>query len=179
MPSYAEESQPSLAQKFLGKAIFYMAGSPLWETAYQTFPDDSNQGSEARALDFGQRSKDGSQMVDTNSGRRSGVADTSNSLAYDHRRLSVNNSSLGWGVTLDHRSVSEVWTDREAGLHNNHIELLAMMRAVQAFILILRNKGITVHIDNVTAAFYLLKEGGTRSAPLNELTRDLLGYCSR
>ena len=91
--------------------------------------------------------------------------------------LSMTTDALasGWRVTLDHRSVSEVWTDREAGLHNNHLELLAVMRAVQAFILILRNKGI----DNVTAASYLSKEGGMRSASLNELTRDILGYCSR
>ena len=36
-----------------------------------------------------------------------------------------------------------------------------------------------VHLDNVTAAAYLMKEGGTRSRAVNESTKEILLYCKR
>ena len=47
--------------------------------------------------------------------------------------MTTDASASGWGATLDHRSASGKWTVKEAELHINHLELLTVMRAVQAF----------------------------------------------
>ena len=93
--------------------------------------------------------------------------------------MTTDASTVGWGATLVHRSASGLWSKKEMDLHINHLELLAVLRAVQSFILTFRNKAVTVHLDNVTAAAYLMKEGGTRSRALKELTKKILLYCKR
>ena len=72
---------------------------------------------------------------------------------------------------------SSRWSASERELHINHLELLAVCRRIRRFLRHLRNKRITIHMDNVTTAAYLAKEGGTRSETLNNLTKEILIFC--
>ena len=84
-----EESQHSLSAEVPGQSYLCMEGSSLGEAAYQTVPDVCNQGSEVRTPDFGRRSREGYQMVDSNSGGRSGVENASNNIVHDNRCLNL------------------------------------------------------------------------------------------
>ena len=91
--------------------------------------------------------------------------------------MTTDASNYGWGATMDEKKASGRWSAAERKLHINHLELLAVFRGVQGFLRHLRNKRVTVHLDNVTAAAYLAKEGGTRSETLNALTTQILIFC--
>ena len=83
-------------------------------------------------------------------------------------------SESGWGAHLDTHQVSGSWSAREASLHINHLELLAVYNALIAF----RNQltGVTVQLmsDNSTVVAYLTNQGGTVSVPLCLLPRKIL-----
>ena len=83
--------------------------------------------------------------------------------------MTTDASNYGWGATMDEKKASGRWSAAERKLHINHLELLSVFRGVQRFLRHLRNKRVTVHLDNVTAAAYPAKEGGTRSETLNAL----------
>ena len=78
---------------------------------------------------------------------------------------------------MDEKKASGRWSAAERKLHINHLELLSVFRGVQRFLRHLRNKRVTVHLDNVTAAAYPAKEGGTRSKTLNALAKEILIFC--
>ena len=83
-------------------------------------------------------------------------------------------SESGWGAHLDKHQVSGSWSTREATLHINHLEMLAVLYALRAFRLQL--KGLTVQLmsDNASVVSYIRKQGGTVSVPLYLLTREVL-----
>ena len=164
----------ALAQRFLGKAIFAWRAVRLGRLHIGPF-----QMSVIKALKSQRLILDGEAERAIRWWTRTPEAGVELRTPPTTLSMTTDASASGWGATLDHRSASGKWTVKEAELHINHLELLAVMKAVQAFVLRLRNKGVTVHLDNVTAASYFLKEGGTRSARLNEPTRDILSYCSR
>ena len=80
----------------------------------------------------------------------------------------------GWGAHLDKHQVSGSWSTREATLHINHLEMLAVLYALRAFRVQL--KGLTVQLmsDNASVVSYIRKQGGTVSVPLYLLTREVL-----
>ena len=80
-----------------------------------------------------------------------------------HIAMTKDASNYGWGATMEEKMASGRWSAAERELHINHSELSAVFRGIQRFLRHLRNKRVTVHLDNVTAAAYLAKEGGTRS----------------
>ena len=83
-------------------------------------------------------------------------------------------SESGWGAHLDKHQVSGSWSTREATLHINHLEMLAVLYALRAFRVQL--KGLTVQLmsDNASVVSYIRKQGGTVSVPLYLLTREVL-----
>ena len=83
-------------------------------------------------------------------------------------------SESGWGAHLDKHQVSGSWSTREATLHINHLEMLAVLYALRAFLVQL--KGLTVQLmsDNASVVSYIRKQGGTVSVPLYLLTREVL-----
>ena len=88
-------------------------------------------------------------------------------------------SKQGWGAKLHTHTARGRWTPAEAKLHINQLEMLAVLRACQAFPSLLSNTVTRSHIDNTTVVAYLNKEGGTRSWPLTLLTRQVLKWCDK
>ena len=68
-------------------------------------------------------------------------------------------SESGWGAHLDKHQVSRSWSTREATLHINHLEMLAVLYALRAFRVQL--KGLTVQLmsDNASVVSYIRKQG--------------------
>ena len=145
---------PSLviAQRFLGKAIFAWRAVHLGRLHLRPF-----QMSVISALRSGQLLMD----RDAESAVRWWTQPPTEGLSLKAHSadlsMTTDASTVGWGATLDHRSASDLWSRKEMDLHINHLELLAVLRAVQGFILTLRSRAMTVHLDNVTAAAYLMK----------------------
>ena len=83
-------------------------------------------------------------------------------------------SESGWGAHLDKHQVSGSWSTREATLHINHLEMLAVLYALRAFRVQL--KGLTVQLmsDNASVVSYIRKQEGTVYVPLYLLTREVL-----
>ena len=85
-------------------------------------------------------------------------------------------STLGWGASVLHASVSGLWTPQERSLHINLLELRAIRLSLSHFTEEFRGKAVAVFSDNATALSYLAKEGGTRSGILNAEAQSVLQW---
>jgi len=83
-------------------------------------------------------------------------------------------SLKGWGAHCGMQTTRGAWSKREATLHINCLELLAVTLAVQSFV---KNKSILLRIDNTTAVAYINHLKGTVSRELVSLTKDLWMWC--
>ena len=86
-------------------------------------------------------------------------------------------SRKGWGAYCMGVSTGGQWTQGETQLHINCLELLAGAFAVQTFV---RGKvcmKVCLLMDNMTAAHYINKMGGTKSPILARLAVDLWNWC--
>lgn len=92
--------------------------------------------------------------------------------------ITTDASSSGWGATWGSLSLSGRWPDNEVS-HINWLELRAIYLAFKQWGPSLRGKTVAVQSDNRTAVAYILREGGTCSRRLLDLTRDLLGLTDR
>ena len=72
---------------------------------------------------------------------------------------------------------SGVWTPEERGLHINHLELLAVFRALQTFHQHLLGSVVPIMSDNSTGVAYLRHSGGTHSESLSGLAGEVLRWC--
>ena len=66
----------------------------------------------------------------------------------------------GWGAHLGDLTVSGLWSDTEANLHINILELKAEFLAIRSFQTHLLNQRVLVASDNATVVAYLNKQGG-------------------
>ena len=89
-------------------------------------------------------------------------------------RLFTDASESGWGAHLDDHQRSGSWSTREATLHINHLEMLAVLYALQAFRVQLTGLTVQLMSDNSSVVSYIRKQGGTVSVPLYRLTREVL-----
>ena len=89
-------------------------------------------------------------------------------------RLFTDASQSGWGAHLDTDQVSGSWSTREATLHINHLEMLAVLYALRAFRVQLTGLTVQLMSDNASVVAYIRKQGGTVSVPLYRLTREVL-----
>ena len=83
-------------------------------------------------------------------------------------------SESGWGVHLDKHQVSGSWSMREATLHINHLEMLAVLYALRAFRVQLEGFTVQLMADNSSVVSYIRRQGGTVSVPLYHLTLEVL-----
>ncbi|XP_065189509.1 uncharacterized protein LOC135820128 [Sycon ciliatum] len=86
-------------------------------------------------------------------------------------------STIGWGAVCQGNRTGGPWTHSEREMHINCLELLAAFLAVKTFAKSRKNVTILLRMDNTTALTYINKYGGTVSATLNHLTRDLWSWC--
>ena len=94
--------------------------------------------------------------------------------------LTTDSSIHGWGATLGEDTVKGHWPDswvhtRER--HINELEMRAVLLAVQHWKHALSGLSIQLLVDNMTTVLYLTKEGGTKSAMLSRLTREISDTC--
>ena len=98
--------------------------------------------------------------------------------AEEHNLLLFTDASIkGWGAHLEDLTVSGLWSDREANLHINILELKAVFLAIRSFQTHLLNKRVLVASDNSTVVAYLNKQGGTHSLEMCLMIWRLMAYC--
>ena len=88
-------------------------------------------------------------------------------------------SLSGWGAFCQARTLSGVWTQEEALLHINVLELEAVVRAVKALTDLAKGSCLTVFSDNTTTVAYINRQGGTRSPNLCLKAWFLLLWCRK
>ncbi|XP_064647473.1 uncharacterized protein LOC135500157 [Lineus longissimus] len=90
----------------------------------------------------------------------------------------ITDASLsGWGAHLGTQTVSSQWSEQEASLHINLLELKAVLLAIKALLNQIRGKCIRILSDNTTVVSYIRRQGGTQSLSLYLLTRELFLFC--
>lgn len=85
-------------------------------------------------------------------------------------------SSLGWGASLLHLTVSGVWSPQEETLHINLLELRAIKLALMHFVQEVRGRAVALFTDNTTALAYLANQGGVHSPSLNSEAQHILSW---
>ena len=68
-------------------------------------------------------------------------------------------SEAGWGANLDDHQTSGSWSTREATLHINHLEMLAVLYALRAFRVHLTGLTVQLMSDNTSVVSYIRKQG--------------------
>ncbi|XP_045127738.1 uncharacterized protein LOC123514154 [Portunus trituberculatus] len=85
-------------------------------------------------------------------------------------------STVGWGASILHDSVSSVWVTHKLSLHINLLELKAICLGLLHLKEHVRGQTVAVFSDNATALSYLAKEGGTCSGSLNAEAQAILQW---
>ncbi len=85
-------------------------------------------------------------------------------------------SNLCWGAHAVGFQANGEWADHERPLSINALELLAVLRALQADPSFWRGKRILVASDNTSAVSYINRQGGTHSMSLMDITQDLFAF---
>lgn len=84
-------------------------------------------------------------------------------------------SDLKWGAIVNNRNIYGEWKHHQKRWHCNLKEMYAVMATLTTEAAVLRKSTVLVQSDNKTVVSYIRNEGGTKSLPLLELTRQLLG----
>ncbi|XP_041357516.1 uncharacterized protein LOC121374484 [Gigantopelta aegis] len=84
--------------------------------------------------------------------------------------LFVDASREGWGAHLNSQTASGLWSAEESSFHINVLELLGEFNVIRHWRHLLINATLMVATDNVTAAAYISRQGGTHSSSLLDLT---------
>ena len=85
-------------------------------------------------------------------------------------------SDTGWGASLNDVHLSGLWSPLFSQFSINHRELLAVLYAVQGFLLSLRDRVVAVYADNTAALAYLRKQGGTWSSIPNAVAQSIIRF---
>ena len=89
-------------------------------------------------------------------------------LATHH--LFVDASLQGWGAHLNDQTAAGQWSEEEAILHINSLEMIAVHNAIQHWAQLLKNAVLMVATDSMTVAAHINLQGGTHSRKLLDLT---------
>ena len=84
-------------------------------------------------------------------------------------------SQKGWGAHLNEIVLSGLWSNKEAQLHINVLELKAVLLALKGFQEHLQGQSVLICSDNSTVS-YLNKEGGTHSIEMCALICRILAF---
>ncbi|XP_074544637.1 uncharacterized protein LOC141804210 [Halichoeres trimaculatus] len=85
---------------------------------------------------------------------------------------------LGWGAVWQGRTARGWWPLEDQGAHINVLELRAVHLALRHFLPHLRDKHVLVRSDNTSVVYHINHQGGTRSAQLLAVTRELLTWAA-
>ena len=85
-------------------------------------------------------------------------------------------SQKGWGAHLNQIVLSGLWSNKEAQLHINVLELKAVLLALKGFQEHLQGQSVLICSDNSTVVSYLNKEGGTHSIEMCVLIWRILAF---
>ena len=85
-------------------------------------------------------------------------------------------SQKGWGAHLNEIVLSGLWSNKEAQLHINVLELKAVLLALKGFQEHLQGQTVLICSDNSTVVAYLNKEGGTHSIEMCALIWRILAF---
>ena len=85
-------------------------------------------------------------------------------------------SQKGWGAHLNEIVLSGLWSNKEAQLHINVLELKAVLLALKGFQEHLQGQTVLICSDNSTVVAYLNKEGGTHSIEMRALIWRILAF---
>ena len=85
-------------------------------------------------------------------------------------------SQKGWGAHLNEVVLSGLWSNKEAQLHINVLELKAVLLALKGFQELLQGQTVLICSDNSTVVSYLNKEGGTHSMEMCALIWRILAF---
>ena len=101
----------------------------------------------------------------------------SSSLAFsisDH-----NNKKGGWGASCNKHKIQGRWTEEEASLHINILELKAVLLALKSFAKVyqMTNAHVRFKIDNTPAQAYISHQGGTKSVGLCNQAQEPWKWC--
>ncbi|XP_056408500.1 uncharacterized protein LOC130311793 [Hyla sarda] len=86
-------------------------------------------------------------------------------------------SRLGWGARCGHLSTGGKWSEGEATLHINCLELLAGFFALKSFARDKSHCCILLKMDNISAVQYINRLGGTKSKPLANIAKEIWHFC--
>lgn len=87
-------------------------------------------------------------------------------------------SSTGWGAVWQHRAVQGRWCRRDRTQHINVLELRAVHLALRHFLPHLEGRNVLIRSDNTSTVYHINHQGGTRSARLLKVSRDLLEWAA-
>ena len=85
-------------------------------------------------------------------------------------------SQKGWGAHLNEIVLSGLWSNKEAQLHINVLELKAVLLALKGLQEHLQGQTVLICSDNSTVVAYLNKEGGTHSMEMCALIWRILAF---
>ena len=85
-------------------------------------------------------------------------------------------SQKGWGAHLNQIVLSGLWSNKEAQLHINVLELKAVLLALKGFQENLQGQSVLICSDNSTVVSYLNKEEGTHSIEMCALIWRILAF---
>ena len=88
--------------------------------------------------------------------------------------ITTDASMTGWGAQMNDMSIQGLWTDTEKMDHINFLELKTVLLALRRWYPHLKNKVVSLQMDNTTAVAYLLTEGGTQCRSLHCLAAEIL-----
>ena len=87
--------------------------------------------------------------------------------------INTDASLLGWGCAFDSQTTGGQWSDSEASLHINVLELKAILFSIKSFLNSLSNVHIRIRSDSSTAVHYINNLGGVKSIPCHKVTKDI------
>lgn len=103
---------------------------------------------------------------------------SSRSIQADHidMVLTTDASMTGWGAHSNEISTKGSWSENEARLHINELELLAVYYGLRTCIKTL-NVVVLCRVDNTTALAYINKFGGCRSTRAHKIAKMIWQWC--
>ena len=78
-------------------------------------------------------------------------------------QVTTNTSPSGWMTHCLHHKIHGLWSKKEQTLHINHLELLTIIRAINAFLPLIKGQVVQLATGNTTALFNVNKQGSTHS----------------
>ncbi len=97
-------------------------------------------------------------------------------LVHSRKVVTTDASNTGWGALCEGKPTFGHWSKAEKGFHINCLEMLAVCRACQFFLLDLIGRHVLIRSDNMSVVSYINHQGGVSSKRLFILAERLLEW---